>query len=105
MSDKMITMPDRDEMLRRLRGELNEENLVHDFYPLILVDAGRTITGPAVVLRIQLAIAAYAAGSPETYVLLQDTASDYVKALIDDEEALEEAREMMHKARKKLDET
>jgi len=88
-NDKVITLPGKGDMLRRLKGVSNDPQLVKDLYPIILREgAGQRKTGPGVILLLRLAIYDYG-----TSPVLKRRIQDYAKALIDDKEAREAALE------------
>lgn len=92
---RTITLPDRDEMLRRLLKADSDSHLVAKFYPLILEHAGEKLDGPSVVNILTLAIAVYVeACSAPMYTALEIRLRTFLAALIDDEQALQEAYEI-----------
>lgn len=94
-SPKTIILPDREDMLRRLKSVMDEPHAVEQFYPLILKDAGRELVGMGVVMMLQLAIADYTAGLPPVMgAMLQMRVDDYITALVDDEEVRNDALTM-----------
>jgi hypothetical protein len=64
MEGKRITLPERDEMLRRLTGVIDVDYVTQNFYPLLLKDAGEPKTAAGLALMFQLAIFDYAADKP-----------------------------------------
>lgn len=87
MSTALITLPERDDMLRRLTAVDNTDHMIAGLYPLILKGAGQPKTALGVILLIQLAIFDYCAGLPPVMGLaLGMRLSEYVAALIDDED-------------------
>lgn len=101
MSDlKVFTLPNRDEMMRRLTSVMDEPHAIQNFYPLLARHAGEEKAGMGVVMMLQLAIHDYTQGMPPIMAnILQMRVDDFLKALIDDEEALEEALTMMRTVR------
>ena len=97
---KTIVLPEREDMLRRLKSVLDEPHAVERFYPLILKDAGRELVGMGVVMMLQLAIADYTAGMPPIMMaVVQMNVDDYITALVDDEEVRGDALAMMRSVR------
>ncbi|HSX14815.1 MAG TPA: hypothetical protein VLE72_02795 [Candidatus Saccharimonadales bacterium] len=83
---KTIRLPERDDMLQRLTGVMDDPHAVERFYPLILRSAGRELNGMGVVNMVALAIEDYCNGMPPVvksavYMNLRR----YVTALIDDD--------------------
>ncbi len=113
MSDNLeacTTLPEGEEMRRRLESVSVDPSAVELFYPLVLEYAGNDTTGWSVVVWLQLAINDYLAATlPNiTGVLIQQRLAEYVTAIVDDETvravALGElsrrrAQEGRHKAR------
>jgi hypothetical protein len=93
---KIVVLPERDEMLRRLRSVLNVDHVNGGLYPLLLEYAGRAHEGSGVVMMLVLAISDYTKGlPPQVSSLLLTRLRAYVTALIDNEEARSEAFRMM----------
>lgn len=99
-SPKTITLPEREDMLRRLKSVMDEPHAVERFYPLILKNAGRELVGMGVVMMLQLAVADYTADLPPIMgTLVQMNVDDYITALVDDEEVRGDALAMMRSIR------
>ncbi len=64
MNDEMITLPDADEMLARLRSVMDVPHAVANFYPKITRYAGQDKTIAGIEMIILLAIHDYAVGCP-----------------------------------------
>jgi hypothetical protein len=102
MNDKVITLPDADDMLRRLIEVDDINHLQERFYPLLLRNAGEEKVATGVVMMITLAIHDYSEGMPPMIQgLMFMNMENYLKALIDDEEVLQEAIEFFEKAKSK----
>lgn len=56
MAEKRITLPDHEEMLRRLVAVDDNDHLQERFYPILLQSAGRQLVGQGVVMMFTLAI-------------------------------------------------
>lgn len=101
--ENVITLPDNETMLRRLRAVNDEQHLRQKFYPLLLKDAGRELVPQGVVMMFVLAISDYIKGMPpmmETLMLMR--ADEYIDALIvDNEDAATEAKEFLKVALQK----
>lgn len=92
MSEKLITLPDRDEMLRRLKEVDDNRRAVRKIYPLILRFAGKEKTGLGVVLMLMRAIDDYPrrlAGN--VYMAMSASIPAYIEALVDDDVVQAEA--------------
>jgi hypothetical protein len=100
MSEKAITLPDRDEMLRRLK-RINPDNYVAEkLFPLILKSAGQEMTGAGLVHELTLAFFIYTENLPATMRrAMWASTPTYVKTLIDDEDARAEALQAFAEAR------
>jgi len=89
---KVIMLPRRDEMLRRLISAFDESHAIRNFYPLLLEHAGQEITGTGIVLMLTLAAADYTRTMPSVVTqALYTRMSAFVNALVDDDEVRNEA--------------
>jgi hypothetical protein len=99
---KTITLPDRDNMLRRLRTVSSDRYMEERFFPHILKSAGHELAGEGVVNMLQLAIMDFAQDMPPTVgSTLQLSVDAYITALVDDKEAREAALAMMKAVRER----
>lgn len=90
VEDRLITLPNADEMLKRLIAINSHERLVRDFYPLLLEDAGMEKVAIGVFLMITQAIDEYAEGQhPAVGTILSAGAHRFVPVLVDDPEVAE----------------
>ena len=64
MNKKTVTLPDRDEMLKRLLKVSNDSHAQERFYPILLQSAGRVLVAQGVVMMLALAIHDYTEGMP-----------------------------------------
>lgn len=89
----VATLPDADEMMRRLIAANDEPHAVEKFYPRIVSSmADRPQTGMGVVMGLHLAVADYTVGLPPIMGrLMLDSIHLYVHALLDGTEILDEA--------------
>lgn len=100
MNDKVITLPDADDMLHRLIEVDDINHLQERFYPLLLRNAGEEKVATGVVMMITLAIHDYSEGMPSMIQgLMFMNMENYLKALIDDEEVLQEAIEFFEEVK------
>lgn len=82
MNDNLITLPDADEMMRRLRTVMNENHAVANLYPRITKYAGEQRTPIGVNLMVTLAVYDYSDGLPKTVAAgLEVMIPDFVQAL------------------------
>lgn len=88
---KKIQLPDRDDMLRRLKSVSEEKHAVEKLYPLMLKSAGRKLLGQGVVLMVYQAITEYAEGNAMLAKIWELQAKHLVTALVDDEEVRSDA--------------
>jgi hypothetical protein len=87
-----VVLPERDDMLARLKSVIDEPHAEHGLYPKILEHAGQTKEAPGVVLMLLLAIGDYTAGMPSVLARTLDLALPrFIAAIIDDEDARQEA--------------
>jgi hypothetical protein len=89
---KMIKLPARSVMLRRLKKVSNEQHVVNGLYPYILRHAGKDATAKGVVIIVKLAIRDYTQGFDRSLkAIIMELSEDIVKALVDDQEVRKEA--------------
>jgi hypothetical protein len=87
---RTIVLPKHEEMLRRLLSLEDEPHLVSNFYPKLLVHAGKPMTALDVILMFQFAIFDYSMHSPELSQVRYSQLRYTVKALIDDDDMCKE---------------
>jgi len=99
MNEKVITLPNRDEMLERLLKVSNDSHKQQNFYPILLKKAGQELVAQGVVLMLALAIHDYVEGMPPVMVnLMYMEAPDLIDALVIDAETAEEAKSFLQEA-------
>lgn len=99
MLGKTVTLPKKDEMLRRLLLVNNNSHLQQKFYPLLLEQAGVEKVALGVVMLLQLAIFDYTKGLPAVIGgTLNMQMPNFIDALCPDEEVAEEARTLLEEA-------
>lgn len=90
--DKWIVLPEREEMLTRLRSVIDEPHTESGFYSLLLKYAGARKTGTGVSLILLLAVADYTEDQPPVIAVTIGLALPrFVAALVDDEEVAAQA--------------
>lgn len=92
MNQRRITLPDRDDMLRRLRKVSTQEAFETCFYPYIVQEAGAQRDASGIVMILQLAFMEFLKRQPKVVAaaLLMRT-EEYVRALVDDKKVQKEA--------------
>lgn len=99
MNDKVITLPNHEEMLGRLLKISDETHLKEGLYPILLESAGQTRVAGGVVITLALAIHDYTEGLPPAMAnLLYKQVPDFIDALIDDKEVAEQAKKFFQEA-------
>lgn len=94
MNEKVITLPDRETMFQNLVEVDDMHHLQERFYPILLERAGETKVARGVIMMLALAIRDYSndLSFPE---MIQDSLLNrmefYLRALIEDEEVLNDA--------------
>ena len=95
MSDKspVVTLPNRDKMMRRLMRVNSDPYLHRNLYPLLLKDAGKEYSGPAIVTILLYALSDFAQGGRLMAIprILRMNPDDYIKALVEDPQVRREA--------------
>jgi hypothetical protein len=98
-----ITLPERENMLRRLRKVCDTKHVVEVFYPLFLKYAGGPSDTDAINLLFAMAIVEYRnlGAMPDTLRWLTKKQPDFIRALVIDKKAQDEALEVLDKIRQK----
>jgi hypothetical protein len=91
---RVIILPDHDDMMRRLLAVCDLDHAIEHFYPRILRHAGKRKVATGVTLLLALAINDYCQDLPPVVsASFNGMVPEFLAALIDDEEAREEALE------------
>jgi hypothetical protein len=99
MSEKVITLPEAEEMKRRLLSVDDNSHMQQKFYPILLKQAGQERVGMDVVMMLALAIHDYTEGMPAIMSnMLYMRADEFVDALIEDEDVATEAKAQLKQA-------
>lgn len=93
MSEKVITLPNREQMLQRLLKVSDHADLQENFYPRLLKSAGRAEEGAGIVTILALAILDYVKDKPPVIAhLMFMQVPQFIEVLADEEEVVEEAK-------------
>lgn len=99
MSEKVIILPNRDEMLARLLKVNDGSHLQERFYPTLLEQAGQERVAQGVVMMLVFAIHDYVEGLPPAMAgLMYKQAPDFIDALVNDPEIAKEAKDSLQEA-------
>ncbi|MEX2145048.1 MAG: hypothetical protein WD712_01590 [Candidatus Spechtbacterales bacterium] len=99
MSEKVITLPNRDEILARLVKVSDNSHLQERFYPILLKQAGQELVAQGIVMMLVLAIHDYVEGMPPVMAnLMYMEAPGFIDALVSDPETAEEAKSFLKEA-------
>jgi len=93
---KVITLPNAQEVLRRLTQAYGEKKLAQEFYPMVAQEIGdRELFGEGVLMALVQSIETYTQGYPAMIKgLLYGYIPMWLDALIDDQEARQGAKEL-----------
>ena len=95
-TEKIITVLEADEVLRRLRAVLSEPHVEERFYSTLLRMAGQPRTGAGISTGVMLAFFDYTSGLPPVIAaMLTGKIPEYLAAFTDDKEVLAEARQRL----------
>lgn len=98
--DQVITLPDAEEIVARLKKAYNDSYMAERFYPLIAQEAGRELVAQGVVLMLSLKIHDFvASGYPPVMTgILHMYVPQFIDALVDDKDVAEEAKRFHQEA-------
>lgn len=85
--DKRITLPGREEMLRRLRSVISGPH-TEQLYAVLAREAGARKTAAGIVTMLKLAIYDYASGIPAVQMTMDIAIPDYVSVLTEDDQGV-----------------
>ena len=95
-NEKVITLPNREEMLARLVKVSDNLHLQERFYPILLESAGQERVPQGVVMMLALAIHDHTEGMPPMMAnLMYKQAPGFIDALVTDPEAAKEAKSLL----------
>src|SRR3989344_4313266 len=99
MSEKVITLPNREEILQRLLWVSDDSDMQERFYPILLKSAGQKRVAQGVVMMLALAIYDYVEGMPPVVAnLMYIQAPQFIEALVDDPKVAEQAKTFLQEA-------
>ena len=99
MSEKVITLPNRDEMLKRLLKVSDNSHMQERFYPILLKQAGQERVARGIVMMLALAIHDHVEGMPPVMAnLMYMQAPDFIDALVSDAETAKAAKSFLQEA-------
>jgi hypothetical protein len=99
MTIKTAVLPERDDMLARLKAVMDEPHAEQYLYPKLLKHAGQVKAPEGIALMFVLAIADYTAGLPPTLgIALDFMLPRFVAAIVDDEDVRGETLEVIRAA-------
>ncbi len=94
----LITLPSREEMLRRLIGVIDEPHLRERFFPLLLKSAGEERVPEGIILMLSLAIHDYTEGMPPVMTkLMYMRLPEFIDALVKDEQVAAQTKALYKK--------
>ncbi|MEU4506788.1 hypothetical protein [Streptomyces sp. NPDC024089] len=96
MPSSTITLPDHDELLRRLKSVDDSPEKIAKFYPAITDRAGSTLNGTGIAVTLALGAKKYLDGQPQivSAVVMREL-PEYVCAIVDDPRVRQEALEVL----------
>ena len=102
MTDKVFTLPDVQEIMKRLQSlDMGaNEYMAERFYPLIAQEAGRELVAQGIVMMLTLKIYDFTASGypPVMSNILHMYVPQFIDALVDDKEVAEEAKRFHQEA-------
>jgi hypothetical protein len=97
--DAVVTLPNRDEMLKRLVSVSDESHFQERFYPILLRSANRELVAGGVVMMFTLAIHDYTKGMPPMMAnLVYMYVPRFIDALVDDKQVASDAKKFLQEA-------
>jgi hypothetical protein len=97
---KTVTLPNAEEIVRRLSSVDADPYTIQNFYPLIAQHANQEKNGFGLVVMIELAIHEVTKGMPAIVgKLMSRQLPRFIKALTDDQEVIADAMNMYNEAK------
>jgi hypothetical protein len=98
---KVVVLPERDEMLKRLLVVDDDLHLQTNLYLLLLDLAGQRFDHEGIVLKILMAVKTYTQSLPPAmYQMVLDKVPHFIDVLVDDKEVAQAAKDYLATARK-----
>lgn len=99
VNEKVVTLPNREEMLANLIKVKGDPHLQENFYPILLKQAGQERVSRGIVMMLMLAIYDYTKGMPPVIAnIMYMQAPDFIDALVSDPEVKKEAKSFLQQA-------
>jgi hypothetical protein len=92
---KTVTIPEAEELARRLMEINDDAHLVRHFYPLLLPLAGQKRTGAGLFAALTLAVTDYTTGQSSMVTVMNLRMHQFLPAFTDDPEILAAARALL----------
>ena len=94
-NEKVVILPNEEEMLKNLLEIDDNSHLQERFYPLLTRQAGQEKVAEGVVLMLSLAISDYTQGMPSMLSsLMYMKLPNFIDALVDDPEVAQQAKDL-----------
>lgn len=95
--EKVITLPDADDLAKRLRSIVTSEHEAERFHPILLRHAGCELVAAGVMLMLATAVNEYCKGmqSQMEPLMLKLVEAVYVDVIIDDPDVREETKGLL----------
>ncbi len=98
MKECLTTLPSYEEMLKRLLKVNQSEHMREMFFPLLLDCAGQICTSSRIVMILAIALEDASKDlDPLIKGMMHDQIPQFVEALVEDEEAVKEVKEIWKK--------
>ena len=98
MSEKVITLPNREEMLKRLLRVSEDQHLQERFYPILLELAEKQYITEDVVMRLMTTIQNFVKSMPPIAMrMMYMRAPQFIDALVNDLDAASQAKTFLQK--------
>jgi hypothetical protein len=97
--DKVIILPNQEEMFERLMAVDDNPHTVREFYPKLLKYAGQRKVAAGIVMMAELALFDYTKGMPDfMFSVMNMRMPEYIDALTDNKEVATEAKKILKEA-------
>lgn len=93
---KVVVLPDREEIMKRLRAVYDDDYMAERFYSSIAEEAGHELVAEGVVMMLTLKVYDFAEGYPAPMgAVLSLYAPQFIDALVDDKEVAKAAKDFL----------